>query len=413
MKTLPFGQRFILVAFTATWLWADLLPAFEAQGTLQSVDAKKRVVKMFANGRDRTLQAADSVQVLGEDGKPLEGGLEAKGLTNGAAVTVTVSPSDLVAILTKLQLGNRRSEPQKNSLGKASVGFKPLNEMTAADRYKGEDGGLYGGGGNKPPAAHAAAAARETAKITPLDAEGKPASDGKIGLVSISMSNATMEYSLFKQLADKDPQKSSAAAVVDCAQGGQAMAEWVDPSGRPWSEAERRLAQAKLSPKQVQVVWIKLANKGPRGELAEHVGKLKQDTLAVLHNAKSRFPNLRIAYLGSRIYGGYAASTLNPEPYAYEGAFAVRGLIQDQIKGNAELAYAGDAAPAPLRLWGPYFWSDGTLPRTSDGLVWERSDLAGDGTHPSNSGRQKVADQLLTFFKEDPLASTWFVKKPE
>jgi hypothetical protein len=32
-----------------------------------------------------------------------------------------------------------------------SIGLKPLNEMTADDRYKGEDGGLYGGGRNEPP----------------------------------------------------------------------------------------------------------------------------------------------------------------------------------------------------------------------------------------------------------------------
>ena len=34
--------------------------------------------------------------------------------------------------------------------------------------------------------------------------------------------------------------------------------------------------------------------------------KLERDTLAVLHNARALFPNLHIAYLGSRIYGGYA-----------------------------------------------------------------------------------------------------------
>jgi hypothetical protein len=62
-------------------------------------------------------------------------------------------------------------------------------------------------------------------------------------------------------------------------------------------------------------------------------------------------------------------------------------------------------------LWGPYFWGDGTTPRKSDKLIWERGDLAGDGTHPSQSGREKVANMLLTFFKTDPLASTWFVKK--
>ncbi len=63
-----------------------------------------------------------------------------------------------------------------------------------------------------------------------------------------------------------------------------------------------------------------------------------------------------------------------------------------------------------LLLWGPYFWADGLTPRQSDGLVWQRSDLGGDGTHPSDSGRQKVAEQLLKFFKTDDYAKTWFVK---
>jgi lysophospholipase L1-like esterase len=47
-------------------------------------------------------------------------------------------------------------------------------------------------------------------------------------------------------------------------------------------------------------------------------------------------------------------------------------------------------------------------PRKSDGLIWERNDLAGDGTHPSASGQRKVADMLLTFFKTDALAASWF-----
>jgi hypothetical protein len=301
----------------------------------------------------------------------------------------------------------------RHAEGKTSMGFKPLTEMTAADRYKGEDGGLYGAGSNEPPPTHRAAAVKETEKIVPLDAEGKPSKDGKIGLISISMSNATQEYSLFKQLADADPLKSSSVSIVDCAQGGQAMAQWVDPQARAWGEADRRLAQAGVNPKQVQVVWVKLANAHPTGDLAEHGRKLQRDTLTVLQNAKTRFPNLRIAYLGSRIYGGYAGSPLNPEPYAYEGAFAVRWLIQDQITGNPDLRYddAQGQAKAPLLLWGPYFWADGMTPRQGDHLAWERGDLGGDGTHPSPGGRQKVAEMLLKFFKEDPLASTWFVKK--
>lgn len=307
-----------------------------------------------------------------------------------------------------------RVDPQAGSLEpKASVGFKPLTEMTATDRHKGEDGGLYGSGKNEPPEAHLKAARSETMQIRPLDTNGRPATNGTIALISISMSNATQEFSRFKELADQDPKKSARVTVVDCAQGGQAMAQWVDPQGRAWMEADRRLEAARVSPNQVQVVWVKLANVRPTGELSAHGRQLQADTLNVLQNAKARFPNLRIAYLGSRIYGGWATTPLNPEPFAYEGAFAVRWLIQDQITRDARLNYdpARGSVNAPVLLWGPYLWADGTTPRTSDGLIYERADLAADGTHPSERGRQKVADLLLRFFQTDSLASIWYLKR--
>jgi hypothetical protein len=291
-----------------------------------------------------------------------------------------------------------------------SATLVPLCDMSATDRHQGEDGGLYGQGRNTPPEEHRKAAEAELARIQPLDAEGKPAKDGKIVLVSISMSNATQEFSVFKQFADADPAKAPVVTIVDCAQGGRAMAEWVDPKAQPWAEAERRLAAAKVAHPQVQVAWIKLANIRPRGDLSQHGKKLQRDTLAVLHNAKARFPNLRVVYLGSRIYGGYATGPLNPEPYAYESAFAVRWLIQDQIKGEAALNYdanRGDVK-APLLLWGPYLWANGEKGRKLDDLVWKREDLAADGVHPTMSGRRKVAKLLLDFFKTDPLAKSWF-----
>lgn len=306
---------------------------------------------------------------------------------------------------------NRADAPARPRLdGKASVGFKPLTEMTADDKYKGQDGGLYGGGKNTPPEAHQKLAAAQSAKIEPLAADGKPSADGMIGLISISMSNATQEFSMFKRIADADPDKSKTVRVVDCAQGGQAMAEWASPDAQPWKTAANILNSAGVSPNQVQVAWIKLANKGPRGDLQEHGKKLEQDTLAVIQNAKAKFPNLRVAYLSSRIYGGYSIGALNPEPYAYEGAFVVRWLIQDQVKGEKKLAATGSDVKAPVLLWGPYLWADGMTPRASDKLVYTREDLAGDGTHPSETGRRKVADQLLHFFKTDELAKKWFVK---
>ncbi len=420
MLSRMFAALLAVVALSSTVL------GFEVSAVIRKVDVDKGVLVVFANGQDRTVPIAKDARFLDEKGKALDGGLMAKEIKEGAQVTLTVEREGNGPAIHAIQLGHKPNagNPQKGggqrpnaggqgSVGKPSVGFKPLNEMTSGDNYKGEDGGLYGGGKNEPPEPHRSAAKKETAKIQPLDAEGKPSSDGKIVLVSISMSNATQEFSRFKQVADADPDKSPKLTIVDCAQGGQAMAQWVSSDARAWGEADRRITAANVSPKQVQIAWVKLANVRPSGELTEHGKKLQQDTMIVVQNAKKKFPNLRVVYLGSRIYGGYADGQLNPEPYAYEGAFATRWLIQDQIKGSPELNYDADkgTVKAPLLLWGPYFWGDGMKPRSSDGLIWERSDLVGDGTHPSDSGRQKVADMLLKFFKTDENAKTWFVKK--
>lgn len=293
---------------------------------------------------------------------------------------------------------NQRVAPERLS---------PLTDLTASDRYENEDGGLYGGGRNTPPDPHRKAAEAELAKIRPLNAKGESDEGGIIVFVAISMSNATQEFSWFKQIADRSPLKSSKVVIVDCAQGGQAMAEWAPADARPWEEARRRLAAAKVSPLQVQTAWIKLANKGPTGSLQDHGRKLERDTLAVLQHAKGQFPNLRIAYLGSRTYGGNAIGGLNPEPYAYESAFAARWLIERQMKDDADLALA----KSPLLLWGPYLWAEGTKGRKLDKLVWERADFGNDGVHPSDSGRQKVAELLLNFLTTDPLAKPWFVTR--
>lgn len=289
---------------------------------------------------------------------------------------------------------------------KAPESLKPLCDMTADDRYEGEDGGLYGGGGNEPPEALKKAAGGALEKIQPLDREGKPAEEGRIVLVSISMSNATQEFSFFKRIADADPRKSDRLTIVDCAQGGQAMAEWAPPAGRPWEEAMRRVSSSGVTPAQVQVAWVKLANKNPSGSMSAHLSKLEADTSAVLRNARERFPNLRIAYLGSRIWAGNARGGLNPEPYAYESAFAARNLIRGQMESGGAPASGG----VPLLLWGPYLWAEGEKGRKLDSLKYMPEDFAPDGVHPSNSGREKVALQLLDFFATNPLAKSWFAK---
>ena len=87
--------------------------------------------------------------------------------------------------LWALQLAGKKAADAPAAAGRSSVGLKPLTEMTADDKYKGEDGGLYGGGNNEPPSAHRAAARNETAKIVPRAADGEPDAarrDGRLRL---------------------------------------------------------------------------------------------------------------------------------------------------------------------------------------------------------------------------------------
>jgi hypothetical protein len=316
-----------------------------------------------------------------------------------------------IGLLLCLPALGQEKKPQAQGPG-PKTGCLPLSEMGAKDAYKGEDGGLYGGGRNEPPAAHAAAAKAEAERIQPLDAEGKPSTSGKVVLLSMGMSNTTQEFSRFLQLLGGKRGDAAALVVVDGAQGGQAAIQWDTPESRPWGEVERRLAAAGVTAKQVQVVWMKqaLIQQGQYGAFPAHARKFQEEMKKVLQIARAKYPALRIAYLSSRIYAGYAKGQLNPEPYAYEGAFSVRWLLQDQIKGDPELNF--DAAKGdvkcPLLLWGPYLWGDGVNPRKSDGLVWNESDFGKDGTHPGDSGRDKVAQMLQKFFKADPYVGKWF-----
>ena len=289
-------------------------------------------------------------------------------------------------------------------------GFTPLMDMTADDTYKGEDGGLYGSGLNEPPLSHRSAALKEIAKIQPSDGLGNPSPDGKIVIISIGMSNTSQEFTTFKQLADIDPQKSSELVIVNGAQSGQTACTWAN-FDEPWQVLEQRLEANGLSPQQVQVAWVKQANAVPTEPFPTEAKKLQGHLATIMKLLKERYPNVRVVYVSSRIYGGYAATPLSPEPYAYEGAFSVRWLIQDQINGDPDLNYDPGKGPvnAPLLLWVPYLWADDLNPR-SDGLIWERGDLAEDGIHPSSSGEEKVARMLLDFFKTDDSARPWFVE---
>jgi hypothetical protein len=236
--------------------------------------------------------------------------------------------------------------------------------------------------------------------------------DGRIVLLSIGMSNTTQEFSAFQQLAAHETGLNPQLTLVDGAQGAQTARITADAKANFWNVVDQRLAAAGARREQVQVVWLKQANAQPAAPFPAEAKKLQADIMATLHNLHDRFPNLKMAYLSSRIYAGYAGTPLNPEPHAYETAFAVKWTIARQIDGGEDLNYnpaKGDVR-SPWLAWGPYLWTDGVRGRQQDRLVWTRDDVGPDGTHPSDSGRRKVAAMLLEFFKTDSTTKGWFLK---
>jgi hypothetical protein len=293
-----------------------------------------------------------------------------------------------------------------------SVGFVPLTDL-GKGTHKGEKGGLYPGGENVPPPAHLKAGVEIARRIVPVDGEGHAAENGRIVLLTVGISNTTLESQTFQQIATQDKDLNPRLVIVDGAQGMQPAQEAANPQAHYWEVVDRRLHAAGVTPEQVEVLWIKETYPGPNQAFPAEAKRLQGYLVDILRNAQNRFPSVKIAYLSSRIYAGYSAVGGNPEPWAYEFGFSVKWLIGDQIAGKPELNYdpARGQVRAPWLAWGPYLWADGVKGR-KDGLVWLREDLAEDGMHPSTAGREKVARLLLDFLKNDATSRSWFVKSP-
>lgn len=303
----------------------------------------------------------------------------------------------------------------------------PLSEL-GGTTYLGFAGGLYPGG-TVPPAGHHDAGVRAAARVAPRDTDGNSDPSGRYVLLSIGMSNTTQEFCsassvppcdswTFTGQALADPAvNQTALAIVNGARGGQAAEDWESP-GHPNYDRIRdeRLAPAGLSEQQVQVVWLKVANARPTAGLPDPAAdayELARRMGNIVRAMATRYQNLALVFVSSRIYAGYATTTLNPEPYAYESGFGVKWLIEAQLtqrETGAVDPVTGDLDPSstPWLGWGAYLWAAGPTPR-ADGLVWLPEDFASDGTHPSAAGEAKVGRLLLQFFTSSPYAAGWFL----
>lgn len=292
--------------------------------------------------------------------------------------------------------------------------YIPINDL-GTGTWNGFMGGLYPKGSNYIPQAHLSAGLQLANQIQPLDANGNPDPiNGKIGFISIGMSNGTMEFSVFIPMSNADKTINPKVTLVDCAEGGMSTDIISIVHARSYkhywdSTVVQRLSKASMTAKQVQVIWYKEAYPvGSPGQAPQvYSDSLRQQSKRIMNIIKLKFPNAKICYLASRIYAGYATSDLNPEPYSYWQGWTMKWMIEDQINKDPSLQYSGIGANAPWLCWGTYNWANGTTPR-SDGLTWIcPTDFNSDGTHPNANGRQKVATMLLNFLDSDSTAC-WY-----
>jgi hypothetical protein len=201
-----------------------------------------------------------------------------------------------------------------------------------------------------------------------------------------------------------------AVVIVNGAMPGKSALDWATRTSREYDRIrDTRLAPLGLSEKQVQVVWLQITDSAPTVSLParEADAYLLRDRLSdVMISLKSRYPNLALVFLSSRMYGGFSRNAFLGEPFSYESGFAVKWLIQSHITDKH--SPNNGTSVGPWIAWGPYLWADSAKARL-DGLAWKQEDFKSDGVNLSESGQSKAGQLLLDFFKHSELTSCWFL----
>lgn len=318
----------------------------------------------------------------------------------------------------------------------------PINDL-GPGVYLGQfQGGLYENGSNIIPADH------EAAGLAIVPTVGNNGS-GKFIYLGTGMSTAYQNFGYFvltvmPTVTNANPNM----VVIGGAQSGYTACAWAYAVGDPYQVGcyplnpqergpnpydnilTKQLTPAGLTESQVEVIYIENCDPGPTVGLPSSTADAyvyERWLGMILRAAKTRYPNLKIAFLTSRFYAGYTTMNMSPEPYAYETAFTIKWIIQAQINQERGLGIdpvAGDLSfgpggAAPYLVWGPYVWASGTTPR-SDGMVWcdrqkgspchgEMDYNAADLTHPSTMGMKKVGDAILSVMENSEFAEPWFL----
>lgn len=291
-----------------------------------------------------------------------------------------------------------------------STGLIPISEL-GTQYFNNKQGGLYGIGNNAMPMSHQQAGLEAASLIIPRNIDGNYDPNGKIGFISIGMSNCNLFFSGLRDSTLNFPERNNRLIMVNGATGGQDIDAMLDLNSTYWTSFDQKMAQSNLHDNQVQVIWFMQAKHItgiPSNEGLNHIEIMEAKFLQAFQYFKQRFPNLQQIYCSGRDYGGYNnPGSGNPEPYAYYTGWAFRNLVERQMAGDEALSFSSPQANTAWLAWADYVWVDGKNTRT-DGFNWLcPNDVQNDGVHPNGQGRAKVASLLFNFYKSHP-CTFWY-----
>jgi hypothetical protein len=279
--------------------------------------------------------------------------------------------------------------------------LKPFTD--AAPYLESHETGLYPGGKNTIPEAHRKAGERLAATLRPLDLDGKPSDKGRLLALVLGHSNCNM---YFGALGTKFSENASLLhprfELLNAAVGGQQLPQIVRLQGPVWDKAQKLTTRDGYTPLQVQVLFLhttyhgwKNMNRAPADPFPKTMESMEADLATVLAHVVKTYPNVKIAYLTA---DGFRHFT-NFEPQVWQEAFAIKWLIESQIKRASGTEFEGEARRLPWLQWGPYIWDN----------HWSR-DYFTDGVHPARKALDIFVEKYWSFLKEDPVSNSWLIK---
>lgn len=291
-----------------------------------------------------------------------------------------------------------------------NTGLVPFLDLQTGT-YMGYQAGMYPGGTNELTGPHLKSGKTIAKGIKPLDGDGNVNfGDGVVLVAGFGPSVPGHIYNKFVDHVRTPSEKYDMNPCMDainlCVGGKDISYPTADSLFEDyWEGLVQKVYDVGYTPEQVQIGWMYFNAKGLIAPPVFPTQSLNmvESYIQFINKAKEFFPNLKIMYISSRHWGGYADTTLAEfyslaEPSSYQNSWTVKWTVETQINmTDTRLQYKGANSKAPYILWGPNFWCDGEAKRMWDDekYICELSFDEDDGYHLSDQQDSKDALDIL------------------